>query len=138
MSEWVCVPDDYMDHLGFVYQITHIDTGCYYIGKKQFLKRIRRKPLKGRKRARICHVESDWKKYWGSSNALLAAVEKHGEDAFIRRVLSVHDNKRDLAYAELKIQVGRDVLDDPLCYNGIINVRLSKPVGDPIGDHDGP
>jgi len=131
-SRWVNVPDDPMDHFGFVYRITH-ESGAFYIGKKQFKRRIRRKPLKGKKRHRIDHVESDWKTYWGSSNLLLEAIEKYGEQQFTREIISLHQSKSELAMAELKLQLECDVLNDPISFNGIIHVRLSKKVGDPIG-----
>jgi len=132
MSRWLNVPDNPLDHFGFVYKITHCDSGCYYLGKKQLIKRVRRKPLKGKKRHRIDHVESDWKSYWGSSNLLLEAVEKHGEQEFTREIISLHESKSELSMAELKLQLEYDVLNDPKSWNGIIHVRLSKRVGDPI------
>lgn len=131
MSEWQGVPDDYKDYLGFVYIIEHL-SGGYYVGKRQIFKRIRRKPLKGKKRHRICSVESDWRNYWGSSAALLAAIESEGKESFTRTVLTLCKSKRDLAYQELLEQIKRDVLNDPLSWNGMINVRLGKRVGDPI------
>lgn len=132
MSDWIGVPDDYSDYLGFIYVIKHIESGAFYIGKCQWFRKIRRKPLKGKKRVRICHVESDWKKYWGSSNNLLEAIEKYGEDAFERRIVKPCKSKFELSYEELKMQMQYDVLDNPLSFNGILNVRLSKPVGNPI------
>lgn len=132
MSDWIGVPDDYSDYLGFIYVIKHIESGAFYIGKKQWFRKVRRKPLKGKKRVRICHVESDWKKYWGSSSNLLEAVEKYGEDAFERRIVKPCKSKFELSYEELKMQMQCDVLDNPLSFNGILNVRLSKPVGNPI------
>lgn len=132
MSDWIGVPDDYSGYVGFVYLISHKETGCYYIGKKQFWKRVRRKPLKGKKRVRICQVESDWRDYWGSSEKLLDAVKEEGKDAFAREIIRLCKSKHELAYEELMCQTANNVLEDPLSFNGIINVRLSKPVNDPI------
>lgn len=132
MSQWLNVPDNPMDHFGFVYRITHCDTGCYYLGKKQILRKIRRPPLKGKKRRRIDYVESDWKTYWGSSENLIEAVKKYGEQEFTREFVSLHESKSELALAELKLQLEHDVLNDPRCFNGILNIRLSKKVGNPI------
>tara|TARA_R110000824_G_scaffold526_8_gene3368 strand:+ start:4212 stop:4631 length:420 start_codon:yes stop_codon:yes gene_type:complete len=131
MSKWINIPDNPMDHFGFVYKITH-ESGCYYLGKKQIKRRIRRPPLKGKKRRRIDYVESDWKTYWGSSDNLLEAVKKYGEQEFTREFVSLHESKSELAMAELKLQLEHDVLNDPMSFNGIIHVRLSKKVGDPI------
>jgi hypothetical protein len=132
MSDWVRAPDNPMDYMGFVYMITHMETGCYYIGKKQTRKRVRRKPLKGKKRHRICWLESDWRSYWGSSEKLLEAIEREGKDAFCREVIRLCKSKHELAYEELSMQMANNVLEDPLSFNGILNIRLSKPVGDPI------
>jgi len=132
MADWLGVPDDYRDHLGFIYIISHTASGAYYIGKKQFFRKIRRRPLKGKRRARLNVVESDWRKYWGSSKLLLAAIEERGEDAFTRRILETCDSKFQLAYRELQIQLEHDVLNDPKCFNGIIHIRLQKSVGDPL------
>ena len=49
------------DRFGFIYEITNITNGKKYIGKKQMVRRIKRKPLKGKKRKRIDFIESDWK-----------------------------------------------------------------------------
>ena len=38
---------------GFIYEITNNTTNKKYIGKKQCISKIRRKPLKGKKRSRI-------------------------------------------------------------------------------------
>ena len=59
------------DYIGFVYKITHIPTGKYYIGKKFFWKILKRPPLKGKKNKRHEKQPSDWKEYWGSSEELL-------------------------------------------------------------------
>lgn len=131
MSQWINVPDNPMNHFGFVYQIEH-ESGAYYIGKKQFVRKIRRPPLKGKKRRRIDHVESDWNSYWGSSENLIQAVKRYGEQEFTRTIISVHESKSELALAELKLQLEHDVLNDPRCFNGILNIRLSKKVGNPI------
>ena len=114
------------DRLGFVYYIEHIETGKYYIGKKQFWKAIRRKPLKGQKRVRKDIVASDWKTYWGSSKPFTEYIKTEGEDKFIRTILSIHEHKSGLSYEELIQQIKHDVLRDSQSYNGIINVRLSR------------
>ena len=112
---------------GFVYKITCIDTGQFYIGCKKFNRKITRKPLKGRKNKRREFVESDWRNYWGSSNELQALVQKHGKDAFIREIIDLCDGQWELKYQELKHQLAYDVLFNPLALNGIINVRLNRP-----------
>jgi len=131
MSDWINAPDNPMGHFGFVYVITHKE-GPYYVGSCQFKRKVRRKPLKGQKRKRICWVESKWKSYWGSSKNLLEAVEQEGKDAFVREIASVHESRFDLSYAEAQLQFDLNVLQDKMSWNGIIQIRLGKPVGDPI------
>ena len=69
---------------GFVYQITNLHNGKMYIGKKLARFRRSRKPLKGRIKKRRFTVVSDWKDYYGSSNALLEDIEKIGKAKFKR------------------------------------------------------
>lgn len=112
---------------GFIYEITNIQTNKKYIGKKQCICRIKRKPLKGKLRKRIDHVESDWKTYTSSSNDLNSDILKYGKDRFIFKILRVCDSKWSLAYYEIKEQLDRNVLLDENYYNGIINVRIGRP-----------
>ena len=51
---------------GFIYEIINTINNKKYIGKKQMVRKIKRKPLKGKKRKRIDFIESDWKTYTGS------------------------------------------------------------------------
>jgi len=125
--KWKNAPKDISDYQGFVYVITHVETGKFYIGKKFFWSKRTRKPLKGRKNKRHYVVESDWKDYWGSSNSLLADIEKYGKKAFTRKIIFLCKTKFDCAYFELREQMANDVLFSDNCYNGIINVRLRKP-----------
>jgi len=111
---------------GFVYKITNLETGQYYIGKKFFWKLIKRPPLKGKKRRRIEKVESDWKLYWSSCNELAEDLKVLGEDKFKREILLLCESKWQCAYQEARLQFEHKVLEDPTSYNGIINIRLRK------------
>ena len=123
---WKNKVKDIDSYQGFVYIITHKASGKYYIGKKFYWFKRTLKPLKGKKRKRRTVVESDWKNYWGSSNNLLADVEKYGKRAFTREILYHCKTKFDCALEELKLQIYYDVLNDKNSYNEIINVRLRK------------
>lgn len=112
---------------GFIYEITNLITNKKYIGKKQIQSKIRRKPLKGKKRVRIEYKQSDWKFYTGSSNDLNDDIKKYGKENFTFNILKVCDSKWELAYFECKIQLERDVLLKDDYYNGIINVRIGSP-----------
>jgi hypothetical protein len=112
---------------GFIYEITNKVNGKKYIGKKQCCIRIKRKPLKGYKRNRITHCESDWKNYTSSSKELNEDIQKHGKDNFEFRIIKICGSKWELGYEEIKEQIARDVLRKNDYYNGIINVRIGTP-----------
>lgn len=112
---------------GFIYEITNTINNNKYIGKKQCISRIKRRPLKGKTRNRIDHKESDWKSYTSSSNELNADIIKYGKDKFVFKILRVCDSKWALAYYEIKEQLDRNVLVRDDYYNGIINVRIGRP-----------
>ena len=123
LSEGVLWKDD---TFGFIYEITNKVTGKFYIGKKQCLRKIKRKPLKGKTRNRIDHVESDWKEYSGSSNDLQEDIKKYGKENFTFTILRPCNSKWELSYFEAKEQMSRDVLLIENSYNGILNLRIGK------------
>ena len=90
------------------------------------VRRIKRNPLKGKKRKRIDYIESDWKTYTGSSDALNEDIKNLGIDKFKFNILKYCNSKFELSYFEAKIQFARDVLLDENYYNGIINCRIGK------------
>ena len=114
------------DRFGFIYEITNITNGKKYIGKKQMIRRIKRKPLKGKKRKRIDFIESDWKSYTGSSDSLNNDILTLGIDKFKFNILKFCQSKFELWYFEAKIQFENDVLLSENYYNGIINCRIGK------------
>lgn len=115
------------DAFGFIYEITNTISGKKYIGKKQMKRKIRRLPLKGKKRKRIDFVESDWKTYMGSSDSLLIDIASMGYEKFLFKILKFCNNKFELSYFEAKMQFEKDVLLSEDYYNGIINCRIGKP-----------
>ena len=112
------------DVVGFVYQITNTTNGRMYIGKKLARFKRSRRPLKGRKNKRRYTVSSDWKYYYGSSDLLLADVEKLGKDNFKREILFYCKSKAELSYIEAREQFARKVLESDDYYNGHIRVRI--------------
>ena len=108
----------------FVYLITNLIDHKKYVGKKLAKFKTTKKPLKGRKNKRRGTKESDWKTYWGSSERLIADVEKHGEEQFTREILYYCPSRGVASYLEAKEQFERKVLEVDDYYNGIINVRI--------------
>lgn len=86
-------------YAGFVYLITHVETGRAYVGRK-YLKA---------KRGRTT-VESDWRRYWSSSKELKAEFKANGHDGWTREIISFHRTKGEVNYAEVAEQFRRDVL----------------------------
>lgn len=113
------------DWIGFVYLITNKKNGRKYVGKKFLWRTLKLPPLKGTKRKRKVVKESDWKKYWGSSNDLKADIEKIGHDNFTREILHFCTSKTELSYMELKEQVDRGVLLTDMYYNDFIGGKIN-------------
>ena len=112
------------DCVGFVYQITNTTNGRMYIGKKLAKFSKSRKPLKGRVNKRRYKIESDWKDYYGSSDALHEDINKLGKDKFKREILYYCKSKAELSYVEAREQFARKVLESEDYYNGHIRVRI--------------
>lgn len=113
------------DCQGFVYQITNTANGMKYIGKKNFWRILKRKPLKGKTNRRHSRVESDWQGYYGSNTALQSAVEVQGPDTMHREILHLCVNKNQMTYYEMQLQFERRVLFDPTYYNEYIGGRVT-------------
>lgn len=109
---------------GFVYIITDND-GKKYVGQKRFFSKRKLPPLKGKTRKRTKIVESDWQKYFGSSDNVKALLEERGPEAFEREILHICYSKGELNYMEMYEQVVRGVLFSEEYHNGIINVRIN-------------
>ena len=110
--------------VGFVYQITNTTNGRKYIGKKLAEFKKARPPIKGRDNKRRYTVESDWKEYFGSSDALTEDVQKLGKDKFTREILFYCKSRAELSYIEAREQFARKVLETDDYYNGHIRVRI--------------
>ena len=110
--------------VGFVYQITNTTNCRMYIGKKLAEFKKAKPPLKGRINKRRYTVESDWKDYFGSSDALTEDVVKLGKDKFTREILFYCKSRAELSYIEAREQFARKVLETDDYYNGHIRVRI--------------
>lgn len=109
---------------GFVYCITELDTGKKYIGKKFFWKPKTLPITKTRKRRVKTRVESDWRKYYGSSKEVQSLVESKGEDNYKREILKLCKTKGECTYYEMKEQFDRNVLLSDEYYNEFIGGKI--------------
>ena len=120
-GHWECQYDSIPeDALGFVYRITDLETNKFYIGCKQLYKQIKRPPLKGQKRKRICQVESDWKTYCSSSGLISESI-KENEEGYKFEILSFHDSKSSLKIEEARLII--ENIYDSMCLNEVVNLR---------------
>ena len=119
--------DDINDFFGYVYRITNIQNGRQYIGRKYFTQR--RKPRGGKRRVTS---ESDWKKYYGSSEELKSDVKLLGKENFRREIISLHKTLGKVNYEETRQLFLHDVLTEALAdgtpsyYNSNILGRYMK------------
>jgi len=116
-------PEEYQ---GFVYQITELDTGMMYIGKKFFWKPKILPKTKTRKRRVRTRVESDWKDYYGSNKLVIQLVEEKGKDNYKREILKLCKTKGECSYYEAKLQFEKDVLLNSKYYNEFIGCKINS------------
>ena len=119
--------DDIGDNYGFVYCITNTTTGKSYIGRKYFVQK--RKPKGGKRRVTS---ESNWKRYYGSSDELKQDIKTLGRDSFKREILSLHTTLGRTNYEETRQLFLNEVLTkrltdgSPAYYNSNILGRYYR------------
>ena len=99
--------NDIGDFFGFVYRITNLQSGKQYIGRKYFYQF--RKP---RGKSRKVRSESDWKKYYGSSDELNSDRKSLGNECFKREIISLHTTKGWVNYEETRQLFLNNVLSE--------------------------
>ena len=129
--------EDINDYFGFVYRITNLQSDRAYIGRKYFWQY--RKP---RGKSRRVKSESDWKKYYGSSDELNEERSRIGNDSFKREILSVHPTKGFVNYEETRQLFLNNVLTEaldngePAYYNSnVLSRYFRKDYFNGIPDH---
>ena len=119
--------DDIGDYYGFVYRITNTNNRKSYIGRKYFVQK--RKPKGGKRKVTS---ESDWKRYYGSSDELKRDIKTLGRDYFKREILSLHTTLGKVNYEETKQLFLHNVLmesldnGEPAYYNSNILGRYMR------------
>jgi len=117
------IVEDIGNYIGFVYIITNLSNQKKYIGKKNFYF-SKTKQVKGKKKR--YKVESDWKKYYGSSDQLNEDVQLFGEENFKREIIRFCSSKGELTYFEAKYQFEYGVLENDKWYNTWIMCKIRK------------
>ena len=119
--------DDIGDYYGFVYRITNTNNSKSYIGRKYFVQK--RKPKGGKRKVTS---ESDWKRYYGSSDELKQDIKNLGRDSFRREIISLHTTLGKVNYEETKQLFLHNVLmesldnGEPAYYNSNILGRYMR------------
>ena len=126
------LPDDQLEmYTGFVYIVEALVpelSGKKYVGQKLLWGRTAPKKNKDgtKKRGSRRRIQSDWKKYYGSSEEIKRDVLTHGESAFRRTILHLCKSKSEMNYLELKEQMDRRVLFRDDYYNSFMGAKLHK------------
>lgn len=106
--------------VGFVYRITNLKDGRFYIGKKILHNNLTKplskkaqaewdKPGRVPKKVKV-RKESNWLDYCGSSAPLKEDIKSFGVDNFCKEVLEVCESKKQLSYYEVYYQMKYDCL----------------------------
>ena len=122
--------------IGFVYKITNIKTGKFYIGKKSLFSNVRKKLTKkelaeysgpGRKPTKkLVTSESNWQDYWGSNKGILQEIKEEGTDSFRKEILKFCFNKKQLTYWEVHYQCVNEVLLSDKSYNDNVLAKFFR------------
>ena len=122
--------------IGFVYKITNIQTGKFYIGRKSLYSNVKKKLTKkelselsgpGRKPTKkLVTSESNWIDYWGSNKGILQEIKEEGTSMFRKEILKFCFNKKQLTYWELHYQCVNEVLLTDKSYNDNILAKFFR------------
>jgi hypothetical protein len=114
--------------IGFVYKITNIKTGKFYIGKKSLESKTNKLLTKKEQsewnkpgripKKKLVIKESDWINYYGSSKSLLEDIKQNSKSDFTREIIKICYSKKQLSYYETFYQFEYKVLHvDTYCDN---------------------
>ena len=122
--------------IGFVYKITNLENGKFYIGKKSLYSNVRKKLTKkelaemtgpGRKPTKkLVTSESNWLDYWGSNKGILQEIKEESTDSFCREILKFCFNKKQLTYWEVHFQCVNEVLLTDKSYNDNVLAKFFR------------
>lgn len=136
LTQWEGVENKADSNFGFIYKVTHKETGKYYIGKKQYWtlkpKANRRHKKPDTKLSSVYFKEnfkeSDWKTYTTSSrNKEFKKYISNSPYNYVWEVLINCKSKAIMSFMEtVCILKHSKFLTDELCYNGHVD-KIYKP-----------
>ena len=122
--------------VGFVYRITNIRSGKFYIGRKILFSNTKKKLTKtelselsgpGRKPiSKRVIKESNWKDYWGSNKTILEEIKAEGVSPFRKEIIKFCFNKKQLTYWEMHYQCVENVLLTDKSYNDNVLAKFFR------------
>lgn len=142
MSNWIYNGEEVLtieqlpqNAYSFIYLITRISDGKFYVGRKNLYsertKALTKKELseqtdkRASKKKKVV-AESDWMQYHGSEPTLKADVKETGKDAFKREIIHICTHKKQTTYQELRHQILLGCLESDNCYNAQILAKFWK------------
>ena len=114
---------------GFVYQITNLQNGMKYIGRKYLTaskitsKRVSLKSGVKVTKKKKSRVESDWRGYTGACKPLNESISKLGKEKFQFSILAFGFTKGQVNFLEEFCQMRAGVMFDDSYYNDSIGSR---------------
>ena len=122
--------------VGFVYKITNIKSGKFYIGRKSIYSTTKKKLTKtelaehtgpGKKpKSKMVTKESNWISYWGSNKTILEEIKAEGLAPFRKEILKFCYNKKQLTYWEMHYQCVESVLLTDKSYNDNVLAKFFR------------
>jgi len=121
---------------GFIYEVTHIESGRKYLGRKQLIS-VQKKALGKRELAELTDKrsskkktvikETDWKTYYGSHPEIKQMIKDGKQLEFLREILMFVPTKKQLTYFEDKYLYMNAVIEPgSIYYNDNVSGRFFK------------
>ena len=113
--------------VGFIYKITNVKTGKFYIGRKSLYSNTKKRLTKAEKAlqtgpgrkptSKRVIAESNWINYWGSNKTILQEIKESGTDYFRKEIIKFCFSTKELTYWEMHFQCINEVLLTDKSYN---------------------
>lgn len=121
-NKWNIDESEISKYYGFIYKLTNIKTGEWYIGSKQFWSHRKETKKSSQKYGKRVKKESDWRAYQ-SSSAIVSVW--HSEDVLCE-VLYLTSSKYEHSYREIQALIESHALREEKSLNVMLG---SKSIG---------